>query len=214
MRTYQRPRFGTVGRPVTGVEVRIAEDGEIQLKGRNMTRGYLHMPEETAELLTEDGWLCTGDLGEQETDGSLKITGRKKDLLITAGGKNVAPAETEAHLQQIMGIGQAVVVGDRQPYLCALLTLDPESVTELCAKLGVTNGAIEALAKEGKVRDYLTSQIESECNSKVARYQSIKKFEILEQEFSVEGGELTPTMKVKRNVVHEKYKDVIERFYA
>jgi len=211
---YMKPRFGTVGKPLNGVEVKIAEDDEILLKGRNMTKGYLHMPEQTAELIDDDGWLHTGDLGSFDNDGNLKITGRKKDLLITAGGKNVAPAEMEAHLKGILGVGQAVVVGDRQPYLCALLVLDPEARDELCNKLGIPNDSLENIASSDKLQAYLTQRVEEDCNKKVARYQTIKKFKVLPVEFSVETDELTPTMKIKRNVVNKKYKGEIEALYA
>ena len=122
------PRFGSVGQVVPGVEVRIADDGEIQLRGPTMVSGYLYMPDESAALNTEDGWIRTGDLGNLDKDGFLSITGRKKDLLITAGGENVAPAEMENHLRGIPGVGQAVVVGDRQPYLCAILALEEELI--------------------------------------------------------------------------------------
>ena len=212
---YGKPRFGTVGTALDGVEVRIAGDGEILLRGRIMTRGYLHMPDETKELYEDgDDWLHTGDLGTLDNDGFLKITGRKKDLLITAGGKNVAPAEMEAYIQQITGVGQAVVVGDRQPYLCALVTLDPEALPELTSQVGVPGGSIKEVAQNQKVHDYLLDRIARDCNEKVARYQTIKKIKVLPVEFSVDTGELTPTMKVKRNVVNDKYKDAIEAMYA
>jgi long-subunit acyl-CoA synthetase (AMP-forming) len=209
-----RPRFGTVGQPMPGVEVRIADDGEILLRGENMVSGYLHMPEQSAELWTEDGWMRTGDLGELSDDGFLTITGRKKDLLITAGGKNVAPAEMENHLQGIPGVGQAVVVGDRQPYLCALIALEEEALPDLCQAAGVEPASLAELAANAKVRAFLADRIESDCNAKVARYQTIKKFEVLPHMLSVEGGELTPTMKVKRNVINDKYKGLIDRMYA
>ncbi|MCB9593123.1 MAG: long-chain fatty acid--CoA ligase [Sandaracinaceae bacterium] len=212
--TYGKPRFGTVGKALQGVTIKIADDEEILLKGRNMTRGYLHMPDKTEELLDADGWLHTGDLGALDDEGNLKITGRKKDLIITAGGKNVAPAEMEAHIKQIAGVGQAVVVGDRQPYLSALITLDPESLPELTSRLGIADEGLEKVSKSDAVRKYLTDQIEAECNAKVARYQTIKKFEVLPVEFSVEGDELTPTMKIKRNVVNKKYASNIDALYA
>ncbi|MBX3274003.1 MAG: long-chain fatty acid--CoA ligase [Sandaracinaceae bacterium] len=212
--TFGKPRFGTVGTALAGVTVKIAEDGEILLKGRNMTRGYLHMPDKTEELIDPEGWLHTGDLGSLDEEGNLRITGRKKDLIITAGGKNVAPAEMEAYIKQIPGVGQAVVVGDRQAYLAALITLDPEGLPELTSKLGIANDGIAKIAKSAEVKKYLTAQIESECNAKVARYQTIKKFEVLPVEFSVEGDELTPTMKIKRNVVNEKYAANIAALYA
>ncbi|MDH5493046.1 MAG: long-chain fatty acid--CoA ligase, partial [Myxococcales bacterium] len=129
-------RFGTVGTALDGVEIRIAEDGEILLRGANNTIGYFRMPEQTEELYAEDGWLCTGDLGELDSMGALRITGRKKELIITAGGKNVAPVELEHHMQGIAGIAQAVVVGDRRPFLCAILTLDPENLEALAEASG------------------------------------------------------------------------------
>jgi long-subunit acyl-CoA synthetase (AMP-forming) len=209
-----RPRLGTVGRALPGVEIRIADDGEILLRGPNMVPGYLHMPEESAELYTDDGWMRTGDLGGLDEDGFLSITGRKKDLLITAGGKNVAPAEMENHLQGIPGVGQAVVVGDRQPYLCAILALEEEALPDLCKAAGVEVAPLAEIAANEKVRAFLAQRVESDCNSKVARYQTIKKFEVLPHMLSVEGGELTPTMKVKRNIINDKYKSIIDRMYA
>ena len=206
-------RFGTVGRALDGMEVKIAEDGEIIARGRNMTKGYLRMPEKTAELLDEDGWLHTGDLGSFDDDGYLRITGRKKDILITAGGKNVAPAEMEAYLNQIPGVSQAVVIGDRQPYLSALIVLDPENLDTLATNAGVSVASLEALAGDAKVKAHLMARVEADCNAKVARYQTIKRIKVIPHEFSVEGGELTPTMKVKRNVVSEKYSKDIEALY-
>lgn len=211
---FGRPRFGTVGQALKGVDLKIAEDGEICLRGPNMTEGYLHMPEKSAELIDDEGWLHTGDIGELDADGYLRITGRKKHILITAGGKNVAPAEMEAHLKQIPGVGQAVVVGDRKPYLSALITLDTEAVDDLASRLGIEGGAVAHIAAQPAVREYLEPLVESECNDKVARYQTIKRFEILPVEFSVEGGELTPTMKLRRSVIAEKYADEIEELFA
>ncbi|HEY8432076.1 MAG TPA: long-chain fatty acid--CoA ligase [Sandaracinaceae bacterium] len=211
---YMRPKMGTIGKPMPGVEVKIAEDGEILLKGPNMVQGYYRMPDKSAELYS-DGWMHTGDLGAIDEDGYLRITGRKKDLIITAGGKNVAPSELEGYMQAIPGVGQAVVVGDRQPYLAALIVLDPEALPALAAAAGIeTPKDVASAARDPAVRAYLEKQIETRCNAKVARYQTIKKFEILSTTFSIEGGELTPTLKVKRNVVNEKYADVIARLYG
>jgi len=208
------PRFGTVGKALPGVQIRIADDGEILLRGPNMVTGYLNMPDESAALYTDDGWMRTGDLGVLDKDGYLSITGRKKDLLITAGGKNVAPAEMENHLQGIPGVGQAVVVGDRQPYLCAILALEEEALPDLCKAAGVPVGPLAEIASNGKVHAFLADRIESDCNSKVARYQTIKKFEVLPHMLSVEGGELTPTMKVKRNIINTRYKAIIDGMYV
>ncbi|MBP7680528.1 MAG: long-chain fatty acid--CoA ligase [Deltaproteobacteria bacterium] len=209
-----RPRFGTVGRPLSCAQIRIADDGEIQVGGTLNTKGYLHMPAETAALFTEDGWLKTGDIGAFDDEGNVKITGRIKELLITAGGKNVAPVELEHLIGGIDGVGQVVVVGDRKPYLAALITLDPEGLAALRERIGVGASSAGELAGNRKLRDYLEDQIERQCNGKVARYQTIKKFEVLPAEFSVEGGELTATMKLRRNVIADKYSAVIERFYA
>lgn len=208
------PRFGTVGRALPGVTLRIADDGEIVLKGPNMTRGYLHQPDKTAELIDEDGWLHTGDLGAVDGDGFVTITGRKKDLLITAAGKNIAPAEMEAHLKTILGVAQAVVLGDRKPYLVALLVLDPERADAIAAAAGSSARGVPEVARDPAVRAWLTQQVEERCNSKVARYQTIKRIDVVPHDFTVDGGELTPSLKIRRNVVAEKYAGMIEALYA
>mgnify|MGYP001826440906 CR=1 FL=1 len=211
---YGELRFGTIGKPLPGVEVRIADDGEIMLKGENMVKGYLRLPEKTAELYDEDGWMHTGDLGTVDDAGYNAITGRKKDNIITAGGKNVAPAEMEGYLQSIPGVGQAVVVGDRQPYLSALIVLDPEALPELEVAAQISGlSDVATAARNPEVKRYIEQEMQHACNDKVARYQTIKKIQILPTTFSVDGGELTPTLKVKRNVVNEKYAKEIAKFY-
>jgi len=211
---YGQVKFGTIGKPLPGVSVKIAEDGEIMLKGRNMVKGYYRLPEKTEELYDDDGWMHTGDLGALDEDGYISITGRKKDLIITAGGKNVAPAEMEGLLQSIPGVGQAVVVGDRQPYLCALIVLDPEALPALEEASGVRGlSDVKTAASHSDVKRYLEAATESECNRHVARYQTIKKIDVLDDVFSVDGGELTPTLKVKRNIVNDKYADRIAALY-
>ncbi len=212
--SYGRPHFGSVGKAMPGVEVRIAEDDEILVKGPICTKGYLHMPEETADLYDEEGWLHTGDLGAIDDEGYVRITGRKKDILVTAGGKNIAPAEMEGHINQIPGVGQVVVVGDKKPYLSALITLDIEALDVLSRDAGVDEAPLAKLAAETAVHQYLMQRVEADCNTKVARYQTIKRIKVLSVEFSVDGGELTPTMKAKRNVVVEKYASEIEAMYA
>ena len=213
MPPLNRPRFGTVGQPIDGVELAIAEDGEILLRGETMTRGYLHMPEETAALIDEEGWLHTGDLGSVDAEGFVSITGRKKDILITAGGKNVAPAEMEGHIQGIPGVGHAIVVGDRQPYLSALIALDPEAIDALSAAAKTPLSSMEEATTKPEIRAFMEARIEEDCNGKVARYQTIKKFSFLPAPLSEENGELTPTMKVKRNVVNERYASMIDDLY-
>jgi len=212
---YGKLKLGTIGKPLPGVEAMIADDGEILLKGDNMVKGYHRLPEQTAELYNEEGWMHTGDLGTIDEDGYISITGRKKDLIITAGGKNVAPAEMEGYLQSIPGVGQAVVVGDRQPYLSALIVLDPEALPELEVASQISGlSDVETAARNPAVQRFIEEEMQQVCNSKVARYQTIKKVRILPSVFSVDGGELTPTLKVKRNVVNEKYATEIAAFYA
>jgi long-chain acyl-CoA synthetase len=214
--TVNRPepgrfRFGSVGQAQPGVEVKIADDGEVLIKGPNIFQGY-YKNEEATEGALHDGWLHTGDLGRLDEDGFLYITGRKKDIIITAGGKNITPANLENGLKQNRWISQAVVVGDRRPYLVALITLDPEEAPALAQELGLEDADLPSLAKDEKVRAEVQKAID-EVNSHVGPVEQIKRFEILDHDLSQETGELTPTLKVKRNVVHEKFADVVERIY-
>ena len=209
-----QPKFGTVGRALTGVEIRIGDEGEIQLKGRNCETRYRGMPKETEALFTPDGWLRTGDQGSLDGQGNLRITGRLKELIITAGGKNVAPVELEQYIQSIDGVGQAVVVGDRKPFLAALIALDPENLSALAEAAGEPPTAtMSSLAQSEAVLRYLEREVEARCNAKVARYQSIKKLVLLGTEFTVEGGELTASMKLRRSQIASKYADQIEAIY-
>lgn len=210
----RRPAFGTVGKCFEGIEVRIGEESEIQLRGRNMVKGYRGMPEETKALFTEDGWLRTGDAGELDSKGNLKITGRLKELIITAGAKNVAPVELEFYLQSIVGVGQAVVVGDRKPFLAALLALDPEALDALADAAGTARADMKTLAGDEKVRAYIESEIADKCNGRVARYQTIKKFALLPEELTIESGALTASMKLRRPQISEAFAAEIEGFYA
>ncbi|HYN50060.1 MAG TPA: AMP-binding protein, partial [Thermoleophilaceae bacterium] len=217
--TVNRPegnqfRFGSVGKPMTGVEVKIGEDGEVLLKGPNIFQGYYKNEQATRETIKgEERWLHTGDLGRLDEDGFLYITGRKKDIIITAGGKNITPANLENGLKQTRWISQAVVIGDRRPYLMALITLDPEEAPALAQELGLDNADLAVLAKEEKVRAVVQDAID-EVNSHVGAVEQIKRFAILDHDLSQETGELTPTLKVKRNVVHEKYAGVVDETYA
>jgi len=214
--TVNRPdgnnfRFGSVGRPQKNVEVKIADDGEVLIKGPNIFQGYYKNEEATKETL-EDGWLRTGDLGRLDEDGFLYITGRKKDIIITAGGKNITPANLENGLKQNRWISQAVVIGDRRPYLVALVTIDPEEAPALAEQLGLEDADLPTLAQDEKVRAEVQKAVD-EVNSHVGPVEQIKRFEILDHDLSQETGELTPTLKVKRNVVHEKFADVVDRIY-
>jgi long-chain acyl-CoA synthetase len=204
-------KFGTVGRPFPGCEVKIAEDGEILVRGPNIFQGYYKNPEATAETLV-DGWLHTGDIGEIDSEGYMKITGRKKDIIITAGGKNITPANLEAEIKQHPLVSQCVVIGDRRPYLVALVTLDPEEAEKFAKEHDLPSDP-EALASNPEIRKALDEHLEK-VNSKFARVEQVKKIAILPHDLSQEGGELTPTMKVKRNVVADKYAPQIETLYS
>jgi long-chain acyl-CoA synthetase len=204
-------KFGTVGRPLPGADVKIADDGEILIRGPHIFGGYYKMEDKSFGAI-EQGWLHTGDLGELDEDGYLKITGRKKDIIITAGGKNLTPANLENDLKQSRWISQAVMHGDRRPYPVVLITLDPEEIPHFAKEHGLPEDPA-ALSGEPKVQE-LVQGILDEVNSRYARVEQIKKFVILDHDLSQETGELTPTLKVKRNVVNEKYADLFERLYT
>ncbi|MEO1231596.1 MAG: long-chain fatty acid--CoA ligase, partial [Myxococcota bacterium] len=208
-----RPLFGTVGQAIPGVEVKIGEDGEILLRGRAMTRGYYKNEDETQKLLDGENWLHTGDLGKLDEQGFVSITGRKKEILITAGGKNVAPVEIEVKLNAIAGVGQSVVMGDREPYLVALIVLDREAIPELQSTLGLESDDPAAIAADPKFLKHLQDGVDA-ANSGLARYQTIKRFEVLFEEFTVEGGELTPSLKLKRPIIAKKYDSQVRALYT
>ena len=191
-----KTKIGSVGPPLPGLECKIADDGEILIRGQNVFLGYYKEPEATAECL-QDGWLCSGDLGAFDKDGFLSITGRKKEIIITAGGKNIAPKNIEAALKQSPVIGEAVVIGDRRKYLTALVTIE------------------EAAAKQmqpDQLRSTIQAQID-QVNQTLARVEQVKKFAILAKPFGIDSGELTPTLKIKRKVVAQKYAREIEAMY-
>ena len=203
-------RFGSVGKALPGVEVKIAGDGEILLRGPNMMHGYYKNEEATRETLEPEGWLHTGDLGYLDEDGFLFINGRKKDIIITAGGKNITPANPENGLKQNQWISQAVVIGDRRPYLVALLTLDPEEVPKFAEANGLKP---EEVHSSEQMRAEIQKVVDR-VNEDYAPVEQIKKFTILPEDLSQEQGTLTPTLKVKRNVVNEKFESEIERLYS
>jgi long-chain acyl-CoA synthetase len=203
-----RTRFGTVGPAFPGVEVKIADDGEIIVRGRNVFAGYAKDPDATAEALAE-GWLRTGDLGEFDADGYLSITGRKKDIIITAGGKNVAPKLLEGGLRNHPLVSEAVVIGDRRKFLTALVTLDPETAGKFCQERGVSGPAAESAEIRGEIQRAV-----DQVNTEMARVEQIKKFTILPRELSIVDGELTPTLKVKRNIVAAHFDAEIEAMYV
>jgi long-chain acyl-CoA synthetase len=209
--TIEDHRFGTVGRPLPGVEARIAEDGELLVKGANIFKGYYKMEDKSFGAI-EDGWLHTGDLATIDDDGYVSIVGRKKDIIITAGGKNLTPANLENDLKQSRWISQAVMYGDRRPYPVALITLDPEEIAPWAKEQGLPED-LGALAKEPKVIEMIQEVLDN-VNSNYAQVEQIKRFAILDHDLSQETGELTPTLKVKRNVVYEKYDDIFDSLYS
>jgi long-chain acyl-CoA synthetase len=204
-------KIGTIGKPFPGCEVRIAEDGEILVKGPNVFQGYYKNDEATRETIV-NGWLHTGDLGEIDPDGFIRITGRKKDIIITAGGKNITPANLENEIKQHPLVSQCVVVGDRRPYLVALVTLDPEEAVAYAKEHGLPEDPAR-LAGNGDLRAAIEAHL-AKVNEKFARVEQVKKIAILPHDLSQESGELTPTLKVKRAVVADKHQDEIEKLYA
>jgi long-chain acyl-CoA synthetase len=204
-------KFGTIGKPFPGCEVKIAGDGEILVKGPNVFQGYYKNEEATSETIV-DGWLHTGDIGEVDDDGYLKITGRKKDIIITAGGKNITPANLENEIKQSQWVSQCVVVGDRRPYLVALITLDMEECAKLAEEHGWPTDPAE-LAEHPEMRGLIQDHLDK-VNEKFARVEQVKKFEILPRDLTQEAGELTPSLKVKRAAVAQKHEGAVEKLYA
>jgi long-chain acyl-CoA synthetase len=211
LNTLTEHKLGTVGRPLPGCDVRIADDGEVLMHGPNIFRGY-HRDEESTRAVLRDGWLHSGDLGELDDDGYLRITGRKKDLIITSSGKNISPANIESALAQSRWISHAVVFGDRRPYLTALLTIDPDEAAALAAKVGAEGADLSALAADPAVRKELQAAVD-ETNRRFARIEQVKRFAVLDRDLSQAEEELTPTLKVKRNVVYERHGDVFTGLY-
>jgi long-chain acyl-CoA synthetase len=213
--TINRPddvAFGSVGTPIPGAEVKIASDGEILVRGPMVFRSYFNNPESTQDAFKDEGWFCTGDIGEFDAGGHLRITDRKKDLIITAGGKNVAPQNIENLMKTDPYISQFVVHGDRRKFLSALVTLDQPQVEAFAKQNDIPFSSYDELVQNEKVHQFIRNRID-ELNHHLAKYESIKKFAILPQDFSVESGELTPTLKVKRKVINQRYKDLFDSFY-
>jgi long-chain acyl-CoA synthetase len=207
-----RPRFGTVGRAIKNHEVRIAEDGEIMVKGPAVMQGYFRNDEATKEVL-KDGWFLTGDIGELDSDGYLRITDRKKDLIVTAGGKNIAPQPIESLIAQDPLVLRAAVIGDKRKYLVALIVPDFDNLRAWAKQQGIDAPDDAALVKNERVADNYT-RIAEHASAKLARYETIKKVAVLDRDFDPDQGELTPTLKVKRRAVSEHFADTIEALYS
>jgi long-chain acyl-CoA synthetase len=210
--TVDAVRFGTVGKPLPGTEVAIADDGEILIRGPHVFKGYFRDPAATEEALTPDGWLRSGDLGELSDDGFLSITGRKKDLIITSSGKNITPVNIESELRDSRFITEAVVYGDNRPYLVAMLTLDRDEALKLAARFGIATDPV-TIAGDPRVHAEIEKEVDR-VNRKFARIEQVKRFAVLGHDLTQADGELTPTLKVKRAIVYEKYADLFAGLYA
>jgi long-subunit acyl-CoA synthetase (AMP-forming) len=209
----QRYRLGRAGYALPGTELEVAGDGEVLIRGPHVFKGYYKNDQATRETLDAEGWIHSGDVGEIDADGFLRVTDRKKELLITSGGKNIAPQHLEGKLKQIAAVSQAVAIGDRRAYVVALLTLDPLRVAAEAEKAGSPARTTEDAARCPVFKAYVEKQVE-EINKGLARYESIKKIALLPSELSVETGELTPTLKLKRRVILERHKDEVDALYA
>jgi len=208
----ERIKIGTVGPAGPGIDVRLADDGEVMVKGPVVMKGYRNLPDKTAETFTGDGYLLTGDIGEFDDDGYLRIVDRKKELIITAAGKNLSPANIEARLKQIPLVSQAVAIGDRRKFISALLTLDPEAAHAWAREHGA-DPDLESLAENEELVTEVERGMEA-ANRELARVEQVKKFKILPVDWESGGDELTPTMKLKRRPITEKYADEIEALYS
>lgn len=208
-----RAKLGTVGPIIPGIEAVIAEDGEILTRGPHVMRGYYNNPEATAEVIDDEGWFHTGDIGEIDDEGFLRITDRKKEIIVNAYGKNVAPAPIENALKASRWVSQAVIIGDQRKFLAALIVPDFEGLAPWAEKNGKAGASTAELAGDAEVRALIEADLAA-VNQDLASYERIGTFTLLPDEFTLEGGELTPTQKVKRRVIHEKYSEQIERMYA
>jgi long-subunit acyl-CoA synthetase (AMP-forming) len=207
-------RLGTVGPAIPGVEIKLAQDGEILVRGETIMAGYRNQPEKTAETIDSEGWLQTGDIGEFDEAGYLKVIDRKKELIINAAGKNMSPANIEQQLKQGSPlIGQAIAIGDRRPYNVALLVLDPDACAAFAREHGLADPSAEAMSAEPAVLAEVQAGVER-ANSHLSRVEQIKRFKLLSVDWPPAGDELTPTMKLKRKPIAEKYASEIEALYA
>ncbi|HWJ67469.1 MAG TPA: AMP-binding protein, partial [Nocardioides sp.] len=207
-------RLGTVGRALPGIEIALAEDGEILARGPVASQGYYRQEDATAALIDGDGWVHTGDIGELDEDGFLKVVDRKKEMIITSSGKNIAPSNIENHLKESPVVGHALVFGEGRPYVVAVLTLDAEIAPLVGQQLGIPAGTSLAELAQHPAILAMTQQAVDAANERLSRPEQVKAWELLPVEWTAESEELTPTLKLKRRVVHTKYADVLERLYS
>jgi len=206
-------KFGTVGLVGPDIEQRVAQDGEVLYRGRNVMKGYFKDPEATAEAIDDEAWLHSGDIGEIDADGFLKITDRKKDLIVTAGGKNVAPQRIERIMRTSHFIAQVVAYGDKKKFISALVTLDPEAIAEWAAQNEMEQASVEQLSGHPEVRALIQNEVDDR-NGQLASFESVRKFHILPRDLTIEDGEMTPSLKIRRKVVVERYTAELEALYA
>jgi long-chain acyl-CoA synthetase len=207
-------RIGTVGPPTPGVEIKLDADGEVMVRGDVVMLGYRNLPDKTAEVMTDDGWLRTGDIGAFDDHGYLRIVDRKKEIIINAAGKNMSPANMESALKASSSlIGQACVIGDGRSYNSALIVLDSDFAPAWAGQQGIEDASLETLARDERMRAAVQQGVDA-ANAKLARVEQIKKFTIVEGDWLPGGDELTPTMKLKRKPIDHKYADAIEAMYA
>jgi long-chain acyl-CoA synthetase len=209
--TFEDLRFGTVGKPIPGVDVKIAEDGEILIKGPNVMKGYYKKEEETKEVIREE-WFYSGDIGYLDEDGFLVITDRKKDIIVTAGGKNVAPQQIENLLKTNLYITTAVAIGDAKRFISALIVPEFEKLEEYAKLNDITYTNRSELVKNEKIVDFVLSEVDKSLKD-LAAYEKVKKIALLDRDFEIAKGEITPTLKVKRNIIEKKYAGIIESLY-
>jgi long-chain acyl-CoA synthetase len=207
------PRLGTIGKPMPGVETKLLDDGELLLRGGNITQGYYKEPEKTAEALDAEGWLHTGDIAQFDADGYISIVDRKKELIVTPGGKNISPANIESLAKVHPLIGQICVIGDRRKFISALIVLDPEVAPLWAAKNGIEFTDVASFSQNEKVQKEIAGAIEA-ANEHLSQVEKIKKFRLLPTEWTAESEELTPSLKLKRRVIETKYADEIDSLYV
>jgi len=210
--TPKNLKFSTVGKPIPGVQIRIAEDGEILARGPNIMKGYYKKPEWTREAIKDD-WFYTGDIGHLDKDGYLVITDRKKDIIITSGGKNMAPQPTETLLKMSPLISNVVVIGDRRKFISALIVPNFSKIKEYARKNNISYQGLKDLVKNSKIIKIIEAEVEKHTRG-LSAFEKIKKIALLDKDFEIDKGEITPTMKIKRNIIAQKYVTLIDSLYS